>query len=174
MFSYGGKAVKTTRHAKQLCKIQTHSFRFLLSLVHECVQKFALTSPGRVNMRFGVVCTILIDIYTLLRLHYYMGYGNSDMKIPDQPKRNNICFVYGGEGTVIPEGAFSSIGTFADGFTYGHVSAILYFFKKYVFQIQGNPSFNYTSTTPNGEIAKFVTEIDSSDVSKWDDCVQLK
>ena len=177
VFAYGGKAVKTTRHAKQLCKIQTHSFRFLLSLVHECVQKFALTSPGRVNMRFGVVCTILIDIYTLLRLHYYMGYGNSDMKIPDQPKRNNICIVYGGEGIQTELGAFSNIGTFADGFTYGHVSAILYFFKKYVFQITGNPRLGYTSKTRNGEIAKFVTEIDESnpsDESKWDDCVQLK
>ena len=124
-------------------------------------------------------CTkvMFIDFYNLCRILYYSGNNNDNKDMS-----NNIIINYGGESN---DPCFHTF-CLTDGQTYGHVSAILYFFRNFYYTEnvfndytikQSNSTLNrkkhYSFDTDTIEIKKYLSKYSENRI-KGRDCVEIK
>tara|TARA_B110000208_G_scaffold160807_1_gene196148 strand:- start:117 stop:1841 length:1725 start_codon:yes stop_codon:yes gene_type:complete len=126
---YDKKNITTTRHAKQLIKVEEKQHVNLQNYLYDYIYysvDFTQTDD------FDNIEMIFIDFYSLCRLLYYLGFNNN--KIENNIKyKNSINIIYGGEAT---DCSLLDIATYGicDGYTRGHNSSLIYYFRKYYFK----------------------------------------
>ena len=134
---------------------------------------------GLSNLKMKYLTKVMfIDFYNLCRILYYSGFNNDDKDMS-----NNIIINYGGESNDPCYDTFC----INDYGTYGHISAILLFFREFFYKKArsrtdyklktSNSSLNqkrhYSFNNDFVEIKKYLSKYDETQV-KGRDCVQIK
>ena len=123
IIKYDEKNITTTRHAKQLIKVEEEQHVNLQNYLYEYIDY---------SVDFDNIEMIFIDFYSLCRLLYYLGFNNN--KIENNIKyKNSINIIYGGEATDCSLLDIAKYGI-CDGYTRGHNSSLIYYFRKYYFK----------------------------------------
>tara|TARA_B110000208_G_scaffold190848_1_gene255870 strand:+ start:1129 stop:4509 length:3381 start_codon:yes stop_codon:yes gene_type:complete len=126
---YDNKVITTTRHAKQLIKVNENQHKNLQNYLYEYIDTI---DNFKIRKKIYSIQMILIDFYSLCRLLYYIGLNNN--KIDNSIKyKNSINIVYGGEAIDCNIGVKVNMGI-CDGHTRGHNSSLIYYFRKYYFK----------------------------------------
>jgi len=129
IIKYDKKNITTTRHAKQLIKVEEKQHVNLQNYLYEYIDTVEnFTNPNEIDS----IKMLFIDFYSLCRSLYYLGFNNKKIKNSIKYK-NSINIVYGREATDCPPFT-KALNGICDGSTRGHNSSLIYYFRKYYFK----------------------------------------